>query len=434
VNCADCHAPLEADQRYCLECGEPVRDDEPVGARMPSVRAAALSVLLVLAFGVAIGTMIAPPSEGSADQTIVLVPASAAPFAPTPVATPSPTAVPTPETTPDDTATPDATETEAAATPTATPKPTPTATATPTATPDAPPAIKHVFLVVLSGHSYDDAFGPSSKATYLSRELRKQGELVPNYSAVTQGELANEVALVSGQDAKPGLAGNCPQYTEDCLYSADVKTVADQLKAAGKSWRAYVEDQPAGCSHPAVGAADAPSGNYATWRNPFVYFHSLIDGPDCASYDLGTDQLSFDLTAADTTASLSLIVPNRCHDGSDTPCAPGQPAGLAAADAWLKTLVPQILGSKAYAEGGLVAITFDDGPAVATPPAAPAKLGLLLLSQQVKANSEDTVGVYDHYSLLRAIEDIFGLDALGHAGDPTTAAFDKAIYNAGGEG
>ena len=391
---------------------------------MPSVRSAALAVLLVLGFGVAVGSAIAPPSEGAAAETVVLAmqPAPAA----TPVATPTATVAPSPEPTPEDTATPEPTATPA---PTATPQATATATptATPTPTPDAPPAVKHVFLIVLSGHGYDEAFGAGSPAKYLTGELRKQGELVPGYSATTQGELANEVALVSGQDPTPAITANCPAYTDDCVYPATVKTVADQLTAAGKTWRAYVEDQPAGCSHPAPGAADAPAGNYVTWRNPFVYFHSLTDGPDCASFDLGLDQLSFDLTSADTTASLSLIVPNRCHDGTDTPCAAGQPAGLAAADAWLKATIPPILSSAAYKEGGLIAITFDQGAA-----GGDNRVGLLLLSQQVKPDSSDEIGTYTHYSLLKAIEDLFGLDHLGHAADPTTSGFDKAIYNAGG--
>ena len=59
---------------------------------------------------------------------------------------------------------------------------------------------------------------------------------------------------------------------------------------------------------------------------------------------------------------MAYIVPNRCHDGAETPCAACQPAGLAASDAFLKTLVPQIEASAAYKDGGLIAITFDQAP------------------------------------------------------------------------
>jgi hypothetical protein len=243
-----------------------------------------------------------------------------------------------------------------------------------------------------------------------------------------------------------------------------------------------------------------------TWRNPFVYFHSLIDGPDCASGDVGLGQLASDLKVAGTAPSLAYIVPNRCHDGAEQPCAPGQPSGLPAADAFLRTLVPTIESSPAYRDGGLIAITFDQapptgpnadstsccnqptypnipagssattpasgttgptgptgptgtssatgptgttgatgptgptgatGPSGATPPPVTpgtppggGKVGLLLISPFVKAGSANTTDSYDHFSLLRSIEDLFGLPHLGYAADPALPAFDKVVYNA----
>jgi hypothetical protein len=347
------------------------RDPEPPRWQ-PSARAAGVAVLLMLGAGVVLGSAIAPAPQGAAAETLVVAQPAAAALAPAP--SPTPTAAPSPEPAPEETATP---EPSATAEPAATRTPTPTATPTPTETPEAPPAVRHVFLVLLSGAGggFDE-------------DLRKQGELISGYAAVTQGELANEVALISGQDPTPAISADCPQY--DCLYPPEVETVAGQLSAAGKTWRAYVEDQPSPCSH-----ADSPSS--AAWRNPFVYFHSVVDGPDCANFDIGLDQLAFDLTAADTTASLSVIVPNRCHDGSGT-CAGDR-------DSFLGATVDQIVRSPAYQEGGLIAITSAQGG------------GLLLISQQVEPGSSG-VGSYDHYSLLRSIEDLFALDHLGHAADP----------------
>jgi hypothetical protein len=43
---------------------------------------------------------------------------------------------------------------------------------------------------------------------------------------------------------------------------------------------------------------------------------------------------------------------------------------MTAADAWLKTTVPTILRSKAYADGGLLAITFDQAPQTGDAPDA----------------------------------------------------------------
>jgi hypothetical protein len=158
------------------------------------------------------------------------------------------------------------------------------------------------------------------------------------------------------------------------VYPETTKTLPDELAAGGETWKAYVEDAgrggpgtPATCRHPAPGAADpdqTPSAGdaYVTWADPTVYFHSLVDAPGCAADDVDLDQLPTDLKTDSATPSFSYIVPNRCHDGSPDPCVPGAPAGLAATDSFLRTLVPEITGSPAYEDGGLIAITFDQAP------------------------------------------------------------------------
>jgi hypothetical protein len=161
---------------------------------------------------------------------------------------------------------------------------------------------------------------------------------------------------------------------DGCVYPKDTQTFADQLFAGGNTWKAYVEGLskgPGGCDHPAIGSDDPnhdprPDDAAVTWRNPFLYFHSLIDSPLCNTSMADLSQLGPDLQQVGDTPVFSYIVPDRCHDGSDQPCAPGQPAGLAAADAWLQTVIPQIEQSPGYKQGGLIAITFDatpkDGP------------------------------------------------------------------------
>jgi hypothetical protein len=185
-------------------------------------------------------------------------------------------------------------------------------------TPALPP-ITHVFLIVLSDHGFNAAFGPRSQATYLSKTLTRQGELVDKYYAVAGGELANQIALVSGQGPTPQTAANCPLFTDitpgtvgaqgqvlgsGCVYPRPALTLADQLTSNGRAWKAYVEGignggpgQPTTCRHPTLGSADAeqtptPVDPGVTWRDPFVYFHSLIDNATCASSVVGIDQLA----------------------------------------------------------------------------------------------------------------------------------------------
>jgi len=471
---------------------------------MPAPWAAAVAVMALLAFGVLLGSAVSP-APASRARTPVLValtraatkaappaPVSQAPAPPpvTQAATPSPASTPEP---------PPASTTKAPAP--SKPNAQSKGLSRPSTRAQLPP-IKHVFLIVLSGQSAA-AFSPGSPAPYLAKTLPHQGELLENYFAVSSGELANAIALTSGQGPTTQTAADCPLYTDltpaaagaegqvlgsGCVYPRTTLTLGDQLTRAGESWKAYVEGletggpgQPASCRHPVLGTTDlenapSPQDAYVTWRNPFVYFHSLLDSPQCAKDDLGLGRLAADLKKTSTTPSFAYIVPDRCHDGSETPCAPGQPAGLPASEAFLRKVVPEIEASGAYDRGGLIAITFDQAPqsgpaadssgccmtapypnlpspaatptttpaptatsptvspnSAAAPPATPAgggRVGLLLISKYVKPGSLNVTGEYNHFALLRSIENLFGLGPLGYAGAPGLLAFDSSVFNA----
>jgi hypothetical protein len=348
---------------------------------------------------------------------------------------------------------------------------------------DAPaeklPPIKHVFVIMLSDEPYASVFGPASTAPYLARTLEHKGELLAHYDAVAHQGLANGIALLSGQGPTAETAANCPNYTEigstgtgaeeqvlgnGCVYPASTQTLAGQLSAKGLTWRAYVEGIDEGgtlgtCPHPALGQADpsaqeaASSGPYATFRNPFVYFGSITGSPQCAADNIGLDKLAGDLASAKRTPSFAYIVPDRCHDGNPTPCSPGAPAGLSSAETFLKQVVPEIMGSRAYKESGLLVITVDQAPSTGAfadsssccgqPlfPNAPAKtltgapsgggaVGALLLSPYVKGASTSQEP-FNHFSLLRTIEDLFGLQHLGYAALSAVKSFEPAMFTAG---
>jgi hypothetical protein len=339
---------------------------------LPTPRAAAVAVTALLAFGVMLGSAVSP-AENTAAQSPIIV-AVAPPAAP-PAPAPAPAAEEAPV---DDTVVDDSTP--VAPTPqqqviyVQEPQSTPPAShPTPVPVPPPPllPAVSHIWIVTLTGHGYEAAFGANSQAPYLSKTLTTHGELIPNYYAIAHGELANEIAMTSGQGPTKQTAANCPQYGDvtpgtpadqgqvsgdGCVYPADVKTLADQLFTSGNTWKAYVEGAgAAGCDHTTT--------SYETWRNPFLFFHSVIDNAaTCNPSVVDLAQLQTDLQQVGETPGLSYIVPNSCHNGSDTPCAPDQPAGLAAADAWLQTIIPQIEASPGYKQGGLIAITFDQAP------------------------------------------------------------------------
>jgi phospholipase C len=330
----------------------------------------------------------------------------------------------------------------------------------------AAPAVRHVFVINLENKGYDETFGPSSPATYLSRDLRAQGQLMTQYHGTAHNSLPNYLAQVSGQGPNPQTQGDCQVYSDfvgtgtvspqqavgnGCVYPSQVKTVADQLQAKGLTWKGYMEDMGTPCRHPAIGAPDdtqkaKPNDQYAARHNPFVYFHSIIDSPACAANDVPLDRLTTDLASIATTPNLSYLTPNLCNDGHDAPCANGEPGGLVSADSWLGTWVPRIVNSPAFKKDGLLIVTFDEadnrspdsaaaccgeGPGPNTP--APGgygmgggRVGAVVVSPFVAPGSWNNTP-YNHYGLLRTIENAFGLAPLGYAS--TVSGFGSDVWS-----
>ncbi len=317
----------------------------------------------------------------------------------------------------------------------------------------APTKIGHVFVIVLAGHGFDATFGGGSPATYLNGTLRPKGTLLTGYRSLGRAGLPDALATIGGQPPNADTRSDCPVYREipptaapsrtgeiaadGCVFPNTVTTIGDQLSASRRTWKAYVEDLERGpapapgvapkttCRHPGSNAPDdtlraRPGDGYATRRNPFVYYHSLLDLGDCDANDGVLGALDADLARASKTPNFAYIAPNLCNDGTESPCVDGSPGGLAAADAFLATWVPKILAAPAYRADGLLVVAFagDVSPGA---PDAPVVNGALLVSRYAQAGGTNGTA-YDPYSLLRALEDIFALRPLARAATASSFA------------
>lgn len=314
-----------------------------------------------------------------------------------------------------------------------------------------------------------------------------------NYIAMISGQGVNPVTQSDcakfTEFAQTGTDADGQAIGSGCVYPAAVKSIADQLAAKGLTWKGYMEDmgniptrEAATCGHPEIGGPDEThravvGDQYATRHNPFVYFHSIIDTPACNANVVALPALAADLKSVATTPNYVFISPNLCHDGHDggedgRKCVDGQPGGLVSADKFLADTVPQILASPAFKQDGLLIVTFDeadiepkfdkatnsvkldvgDASACCNEPAGPnlipgskvfdslpnqgpgvvgpggGRIGAVLVSRFVNPGTVSTVP-YNHYSLLRSIEDMFGLDHLGYAGQDGLTPFGADVFN-----
>ena len=320
----------------------------------------------------------------------------------------------------------------------------------------ATPPVGHVFVINIENKSFRSTWGPYSQAPYLARTLRAKGVLLTHYYGTAHHSLGNYLAQISGQGPDYATQHDCGRYTafrgtgrtvspgqivgNGCVYPASVKTIANQLGAAGLGWRGYLQDMATPCQHPRLGAVDPwqaarPREQYATRHNPFVYFRSITGHPaSCKAHVKPLSALSADLRQVSTTRALSYVTPDLCHDGHDRTCADGGPGGLRAVNAFLKTWVPRILGSPGFRKDGMLVITADEsdssaaaccgegaGPNAARPGITGmggGRVGALVLSPYVVGGTTSTTP-YNHYSLLATMEKLFGLPPLGYAATAT---------------
>jgi phosphatidylinositol-3-phosphatase len=235
-----------------------------------------------------------------------------------------------------------------------------------------------------------------------------------------------------------------------------------------------------------------PGDQYLNWRNPAVYFGAIVeDVANCEKHDVGFEVLTKDLKAKKKTPALSLIFPNACHSGGEAECEPGAATGAHGVVQLLKTLVPAIMASPAYEEGdGLIMITSAQAPQAGgkpdpsacclapafpnlppvegappaatvapkttTPPAEEStspeaeeealttttkyteesvlekggggKVGLLMISPLVEAGKVEETEYANHFTLLKTLETMFGVEPLGYAAEEEMPTLSPELF------
>jgi hypothetical protein len=230
-------------------------------------------------------------------------------------------------------------------------------------------------------------------------------------------------------------------------HTVAAPNLAQQLDARHISWKGYFEDIPEPGSlvyrwpSPDRPAPGKPDSLYAVKHNGFMSFKSVQDDPQRAQKIVGFDAFDRDV-AAGTLPRFAYIVPNQCNDmhglhGHDVPddCTGKTSDGLEArADRTVAKIVDAITHTKAWSEkaNNAIVITFDEndddradshpigccgsGPDEAGSPGGGWIATIVATNHGPRGLNDPTP--YNHYSLLRTLEDAYGIpDYLGHAAD-----------------
>jgi hypothetical protein len=284
------------------------------------------------------------------------------------------------------------------------------------------PMFSHVFLVVMENTSLSTltAAMTGGAAPHIAAMGAKYAS-GSDYHGAAHPSLPNYIALTSGGtqgiacdgDADPTLSACSTtkvicegEALFGCSCSNHAMNIADQLEAAGKSWKAFGEDMGTSCNI-------TDSGNYAQRHVPFLYYSDIQSNTArCQAHvvDFGT-------FSAATAAVYNFIAPNLIDDMHNPD--PTDSTNIPNGDKWLGPQVTAITAASNYQQGGLVVVVWDeDDGSGGILGDTDDPIGIFVLSPYAKSGGYVSSVKANHYSLLATIEDGLGLPRLGMAASP----------------
>ncbi len=308
------------------------------------------------------------------------------------------------------------------------------------------PRYQHIVEIMMENTSYSTIIG-NPVAPQLNALANAYG-LATNYFGVTHPSEPNYMANIAGSNfgvqddnqfyCTPALASTDP----DCFgttvnHTVAAPTLADQLTAAGMTWRGYFQNLP---PVPPTGLImTGPDANgpysfkfpsnaialYASKHNPFLNF----TGTQGALANMVPDtQLATDL-AARKLPNFSLVVPDQCHDMHGTGTCSDPNGLISAGDTYVGGIVRDIMNSPVWDQGtNAIVITWDEddfsdegqpGTGCCGFDPGGGRVATIVITNQGEQHITDNAP-YNHYSLLLSMEDAFGLPCLQHACDAQT--------------
>jgi len=241
--------------------------------------------------------------------------------------------------------------------------------------------------------------GGNPSAAYINDVLSENSARLGQMYATTHPRDPNYLAVTGGFTFG---------WTRDLTLGTDrvdVNNLGDALDAAGRTWKAYAEGMRGTCDTTTHDTASG--GYYQPDSDPFMRFADVVSDPlRCATHNDPLSAFPFDLESKTTTPAFVWLSPNSADAMGDT--------GVAAGDAWLARILPQIFASPAWTTSrSLLIVSWADGFTDEFGPGYPNHIPTYVAASQglVKVNYSSPIR-YTDYSLAATIEHALGIAPL----------------------
>ena len=305
--------------------------------------------------------------------------------------------------------------------------------------------VKHVFIILMENHNWS---GDNSQALTGNPDLKGN---------ITQAPYINSlVPLRAHAEQYYNPAGNHPSHpnyswleagTNFGQFNDNPPSSSGQVTAAhlvtelvnanpSVTWKAYAEPD---FGNPDFTDCPQDFSEVDVNHLPFTYFSDTTNGfsassATCIAHIKPYSHLATDVASgvactpalinAGTAcyAQYNYIAPNLCHQGHQdiTSCSGAESTdNTLRGDTWLKNIgVPSITGSSVYTTDGALFIVWDEAEDNTSPDGP---IGMFVLSPFAKTNYVDSTNQYDHSSMLKTLQEIFGVTPLlGGAANAST--------------
>jgi len=251
----------------------------------------------------------------------------------------------------------------------------------------------NIITILLENADYSSVMRDSS-----FKQITSTGVLLSNYNAITHPSQPNYVAMIYGDES---------MVSGDDNVNIKGTNLIDLLESKGIEWKTYQENYNGKCDTRATN-----NGLYARKHNPFISMTNIQTNPNRCAKIVNANDFATDLQKG-TIPQYSFYTPNLDNDGHDT--------SISTAGKFLAPFLKKITSSSFYTSGRtLIVVTFDEDDELF---GRNQVWTVLLGSPGVLKNSgASDNGSYNHYSLLKTVEDNWSLGDLGR-NDKNAKAF-----------